>query len=196
MSHATEIPLDPDVQDSKTIVDADGDVVLEPQECRLLVSSKVLSLASPVFTAMFKLHFKEDVRFNFLEPIPLPEDGPNAFILFCNVLRYRSDQIPQNPDILCLENLAVICDKYHCTRPFAVYSNFWIQNLAGDASATDLYKLLLVAYILDLPDSFSMISWRILRIQGDRFATLPGLSDHALMRHDLLDKDLLLSKYL
>jgi hypothetical protein len=52
----------------------------------LLVSSKVLSLASPVFEAMFKPHFKEGVEHHLPlgEPliIPLPEDDLKATTLF------------------------------------------------------------------------------------------------------------------
>jgi hypothetical protein len=42
-----------------TVVDKSGDVILTLGDASLLVSSKVLSVASPVFRAMFGPHFQE-----------------------------------------------------------------------------------------------------------------------------------------
>jgi hypothetical protein len=47
---------------AKIIVDPDHDIVLRLNGYDLLVSSKVLSLVSLVFEAMFKPHFKEGVE--------------------------------------------------------------------------------------------------------------------------------------
>ncbi len=72
---------------SKIIVDPDHDTVLRLNGYDLLVSSKVLSLASPVFEAMFKPHFKEGVELHSQLGesliIPLPEDDLEATTLFC-----------------------------------------------------------------------------------------------------------------
>jgi BTB/POZ domain len=42
-----------------TIIDSSGDVILKLGKSSLKVSSKVLSVASPVFRAMFGPHFQE-----------------------------------------------------------------------------------------------------------------------------------------
>jgi hypothetical protein len=46
----------------KIIIDPNHDIVLRLNGDDLLVSSKVLSLSSPVFEAMFKPHFKEGIE--------------------------------------------------------------------------------------------------------------------------------------
>jgi len=62
----------------KIIVDPNHDIILRLNGYGLLASSKVLSLAFPVFEAMFKPHFKAGVEHHLQlreQPIiPLPED--------------------------------------------------------------------------------------------------------------------------
>ena len=72
---------------AKIIINPDHDIVLRLNGYDLLVSLKVLSLASPVFKAMFKPRFKEGVKHHLRlgEPliIPLPEDNLETTTLFC-----------------------------------------------------------------------------------------------------------------
>ncbi len=100
----------------KIIVDPNHDIVLRINEDDLLVSSKVLSLVSPVFEAMLKPQFKEGVEHHLQlgEPtiIPLPEDDLEATTLFCQIAHHRSRDLPRTPSPLCLENLAIFCNKY------------------------------------------------------------------------------------
>jgi hypothetical protein len=150
---------------SMIIIDPEGDF----DEERLLVSSKVLSLVSPVFAAMFKPQFKEGIRSHLTsdEPsiIPLPEDDAKIFILFCKVIHHRSDEIPQQLGISYFGNLAFICNKYQCTGVITNCSILWLQKLIRAVSPEDLNRLLLVAYILNLPESFSIILREIVQLQ-------------------------------
>src|SRR5204862_7989783 len=149
-------------------------------------------LVSPVFAAMFKPQFQEGIRFRLGlgEPItvPLPEDDAEAFLLLCKVIHHRSDEISAEPGISCLESLACICDKYSCTRAIANCCVLWLQKLIRVAPPDDLDRLLLVAYILDLPEFFSTISWEILLLQAGPFLDMHVLADHPLVRHDLLGR--------
>lgn len=101
---------------SKIIVDPDHDMVLRLNGYDLLVSSKVLSLASPVFEAMFKPHFKKGIEhyLQLEEPliIPLPEDDLEATTLFYQIIYYYSWDLPQTLSLLYLENLTIFCNKY------------------------------------------------------------------------------------
>src|SRR5271154_4924494 len=83
--------------------------------CNLSSALALSVLILLVFAAMFNPQFKEGIRFH-RTPAPLPEDDARAFIFFFNVIHYRSDEIPQEPDISCLENLAFIYDKYYPTE--------------------------------------------------------------------------------
>lgn len=123
-------------------------------------------MISPVFEAMFKPHFKEGVKHHLQlgEPpvIPLPEDDPEATTLFCQVTHHRFHDIPRIPSPLCLENLAIFCDKYICPGAIASYGTLWLQRHSGSRSLEDLSRLLLFAYVLDLPESFATISREML----------------------------------
>ncbi|KAH6664827.1 hypothetical protein B0J14DRAFT_606782 [Halenospora varia] len=119
---------------SKVVIDPHHDAVLRLNGDDLLVSSKVLSLVSPVFEAMFKPHFKQGFEHLQLgEPtvIPLPEDDLEATTLFCHVAHHCSYDIPSIPSPLCLENLAIFCDKYICAEAIVGYGTLWIQETAG-----------------------------------------------------------------
>ncbi|CZR52490.1 uncharacterized protein PAC_02367 [Phialocephala subalpina] len=175
---------------SKIIVDPNHDIVLRLNGYDLLVSSKVLSLASPVFEAMFKPHFKEGVEHHLQlgEPliIPLPEDDLEATTLFCQITHHRSRDLPRTPSPLCLENLAIFCNKYICAGPVASYGILWIQRHSGSQSIEDFSRLLLLAYILDLPESFAAVSREMLLLKSGLFTSLWVVDNHPVTHGDLL----------
>lgn len=175
-----------------TIIDPHGDLILQVENERLLVSSRVLSLVSPVFEAMLKPNFKEGIAFRMAkgEPftIPLPEDDMEGLTLFCKTIHH---QAPIAPNPLCLEKLAVICDKYQCTGPMKVYGTVWLQMLPGEIeeySSEDVGRLLLFAYVLDLAREFSALAAELIHREEWLFDELPGVADHPLMCHELPGK--------
>lgn len=183
-------------------VDPSGDVILGVScpdgQKRLLVSSKVQTLASPVFAAMFKSHFKEGLSSyptSTKPPIPLPDDDAEAFIVLCNAIHYRTDDVPKKLTSTCLENLAIICDKYNCTSALAPWSAMWFQAKIDSFDAKDLHKLFFAAYILDSPDAFSRISWEILFIQVGPFLNLPGVTDHDFITGNILGRSVKLENF-
>jgi hypothetical protein len=72
------------------MIDPDGDVLLQvgssEPKAHLLVFSKVLSLASPVFAVMLSPRFKGGIglRLGNSCEIPLPEDDLEAMTLLCD----------------------------------------------------------------------------------------------------------------
>jgi len=114
---------------------------------------------------MFSSRFKESLSNQTTSgkpPIPLPDDNAEAFTILCNAIHYRTDEVPRIVALACLENLAIICDKYNCTSALAPWSAMWLQVGIESHDAKDLNKLLFAAYVLDIPDAFSRISWEIL----------------------------------
>ena len=160
-------------------IDPSGNVILEvlypDGQKRLLVSSKVLTLVSPVFAAILKSSFREGLSHypTSAVSIPLPDDDAEAFIVLCNTIHFRTNDVPEKLTLMCLVNLAIICDKYNCTSALAPWSAMWLQAKIDSLDAKDLHKLLFAAYILDNPDVFSRISWEILFIQIGPFVNLP-----------------------
>ncbi len=175
-------------------VDPYGDVVLELSDpggrTHLRVSSSVLRLSSVVFAKMLASQFKEGLSGNHSSDAPhvitLPDEDLESFTLLCNVIHFRMDQVPRKPTITCLENLAVICDKWDFTGAIAASSELWLQSLIGTTDDRDFSRLLFVAYILDAPDAFSRISWAMLVAQVGQFAQLAGLREQELIPYNLL----------
>lgn len=174
------------------VIDPHGDLVLQVENESLLVSSKVLALVSPVFEAMLKPSFKEGIAFQMGKgeplPIPLPEDDMEALTIFCKVAHHKFREITQPPDPSRLEKLAYILDKYQCTAAMAAHGALWLQRETEGISPDDLGRLLLFAYVLDLPKEFSNLSALVLNRHEGPFTTLPVLDNHPLIQNNLLGK--------
>jgi hypothetical protein len=185
-----------DREASITDIDPNGDVLLvlsgQRGETHLRVSSSVLSLSSAVFAKMLASQFKEGLGSSSSSGaprrIPLPDEDVEAFTLLCNVIHFRMNLVPRKPTVTCLENLAVICDKWDFTSAIAASSELWLQNWIKSADDPDLTKLLFAAYVLDAPHAFSRISWKILVAQVGPFVNLQGLAEHELVPYSLLGK--------
>jgi hypothetical protein len=162
-------------------IDPDGDIAFELSnpngKTQLLVSSKVMSLASPVFARMFKSQFIEGLN---TQPTPtttrviaLPDEDEEAFTLICNSLHYRLGSSWPTLSVTCLENVAIICNKWDLVGAMSFSSETWLSNV--DYSKTEnLSKYLMVAYVLDNPCAFSSFAWSILVDQVGIPAQLPS----------------------
>ena len=115
---------------------------------------------------------------------PLPGDDPEALTLLYNALHFQTEEIPETPSPTCLENLAIISDKYRCAFAIGVHAASWMRKCPSDPR--DLYRLLVVSYSLDLPESFSAVSWEILQRRVGVFCDLRGVAGHKLVERDLL----------
>ena len=96
----------------------------------LRVSSKVLSLASPVFAAMLSPKSMTDGGLSVVDPpeIPLPDDDLDAMTLLCFALHCHGLSDIAVPSTL-LKGLAIICDKYDCTVAIQAWTRLGLQSL-------------------------------------------------------------------
>lgn len=113
-------------------LDPDGDAVLVfSNEKKFLVSSKVMSLTSSMFRAMFgNPHFKEgsQLRNGEIPVVDLDEDDPAAMEMILRILHHKSP----NTSRVCKDQkfrfqLAVCCDKYDFTEAL----RYWIATWLG-----------------------------------------------------------------
>ncbi|OCL05089.1 hypothetical protein AOQ84DRAFT_345261, partial [Glonium stellatum] len=158
---------------STTVMDKNGDVLFElgkdgNTKSRLLVSSKVLSLASPVFAAMFTHGFREGENLSASSPrlIPLLGDDPAALTLLCKILHFRTADIPMTLDVTALANLAILCDKYDCAGCVKPWSMLWLPEWVPHADEDGFERLLFITYVLDLPDAFSRVTLALSKTVG------------------------------
>lgn len=144
----------------KIIADPKGDIIFlvgsQDNPTRIRVSSKVLGIASPVFLAMFSSGFLEgtSTESGDSRTVALPDDNPTAMGILCHILHFQYDQVPI-PSFTVLESLAILVDKYDCSRAVKPLASSWIQRWPGSFEAEDSYfKLIHIAFAFDLPEVF------------------------------------------
>lgn len=124
------------MESSEQVVDADpnGDVSLligDPSNANTLrVSSKALSLASPVLAALVSPKYAEGMALSSstdVRQIALPDDDPEALILICHALHHRRIT-PRQISFELLGKAAVICDKYDMATGLTPWSELWVQQ--------------------------------------------------------------------
>jgi hypothetical protein len=203
---------------SRVVIDPDGDILLQlhqeqPSEDtpqgetvdkklevqELTVSSKVLSLASPVFKVMISGRFKESIELAEKKAssksyaLPLPENDAEATIILCRILHFSVNDVPKKPTTVCLEKLAFLCDKYQCLGAMKYCGSLWLRDWLlvydnEDPSIDDLCRLLIFAYVIDLPYEFLGISWKLFLYHTGPFLA-PSTQAVILLDHPLLRQD-------
>jgi len=182
-----------DTPDQKTVDE-------KPEMREFTVSSKVLSLASPVFKAMLSGRFKEGIDLargiasTKSYALNLPDDDAEATIILCRILHFNINDVPEKPTPVCLEKLAFLCDKYQCISAMKYCGSVWLRDwlLASDSEVLcidDLCRLLIFAYVIDLPHEFLGVSWRLFLYHKGPFigpyTQVVILLDHPLLHHDV-----------
>jgi len=92
----------------------------EAGQCLYKVSSLAMSMASPVWRAMFNpvSGFRES---NPDVPVEFPEDDPDVLLILLRIAHLQFHHLPKSISFAWLMELAVLCDKYdtvHLVQPF------------------------------------------------------------------------------
>ena len=103
------------------VIDPEGDVILICGETEFQVSSKVLSLASPVFKALFSPNFAEGQPTSSKAiHIQLHDDDAESLRFMCAILHHKCASA-NGIGLERLEKLAVVTDKYDvCMFPSSI----------------------------------------------------------------------------
>ena len=152
---------EPPFTNSNEEIDPDGDVVFQfPNGSKIQVSSKALSLGSPVFKAMFGSNFAEGSKLQQGKPCQVElDDDVIAMTTLCNILHHRNKNVPGAHSGSSLMQLAIITDKYDCLEAISHYSRLTFTNLlTSKIPVNDIGPLLLAALLLDEPIAFQRTS--------------------------------------
>ena len=168
MAHTAGMPLDLLLLDDD---DPAGDLllVLETDEdgrstkSSIRVSSKVMSLASPVFAAMLSPKFAEgQALLKTTSPqtvsISLPDNDPEAMVWLCQALHFnKSCNI--DIDFSLLGELAILCNNYDFVDALKPWSRAWMQKWPGSFHGLDGYaQMFRISYALGNHEQFWLIS--------------------------------------
>ena len=143
----------------REIIDDDGDVLVQTISKELLVSSKILALASPIFKGMFNSKFLEGKTIRSTQnplQLPLLDDDPDALAVLCHTLHYSSKRTFLNLGADVQLQIAQLAGKYQCTTSISGESGRWLRSLSeGDYEASKLWTLSTIAFMMGHKDEFS-----------------------------------------
>lgn len=179
---ATQLAL-PDIFTSTTLSDIEGNSY-EPleteapksqKEIHMLVSSKHLMLASPVFKAMLQHNnFKEGdtLRSSGQAKVPLPDDDPTALKILLDIVHGRVRAVPRQVTLKVMTELSVLVDKYQMLEVVELYVEVWMNTLKTSVPmffTADLLAWLSISWVFGLADIFKQISRIAMRGSTDLF---------------------------
>ena len=160
-----------------TIVDPDGDVMLELSNITLRVSSKVLSLASPVFKAMLGPNFSEGIPTETgLRTIKLPDDNSALVHYLCCILHHRYNYLEVDVDISLFQGLTLLTDKYDCVKAVQHWGINCLRKLLKEGKCHNFHlgdhpqysRLLVPAVVFDDPEIFQEVT-RLMILEFSKF---------------------------
>jgi len=116
------------------VVDPDGDIIaiLLPTTFTFQISSKVLSIASPVLKRMFFLSGR-DIR--ELVEVVFKGDSPRALEVILCVLHHRHECISTNMTHHQLYDIAVVAYKYGFMGALGPWKEIWLKSGAGEGGS-------------------------------------------------------------
>jgi hypothetical protein len=97
----------------------------------MLVSSRHMMLASPVFRAMLDGNFKEgcDLTSNGKVQVPLPNDDPTALAIVLDIIHGHNRRVPREVDLELLTEISILADKYQMVEAVEFFAESWIEGL-------------------------------------------------------------------
>jgi len=152
--------------DVSSHVDPDGDHILLVEANEILVSSKLLTLASPVFRRMLEGRFKEpgepkESQFTGSPfRLQLHETNFESMLLLCRLLHLQ--WVSQEVSLESIKKLAELVDFYDCSRPFQFISPALIEPLLCAGSIDTHHALLPVCYHLRCASAFAAVTKRLI----------------------------------
>lgn len=146
----------------------DGDSDSEPGEVRMRVSSRHLTLVSPVFKSLFKSSFLEGQSLSSAgtAEVSLPDDDPYSLEILLNIIHGRLKKVPSDLSTAELTQVAVLIDKYELHEISLIYSCIWIDSLKESLPTRftqDLLPWMCIFRILSKPEYFAQTTKIALR---------------------------------
>lgn len=142
-------------------IDGEGDVIVLCGPERMRVSSKILTLRSPVFKAMLKPGFREGNTIRSQQyplELSLPDDDGLLLLILFQFLHLGFSS--QCPDTDLQVKIAQLCHKYDCTVSIRPQSARWLSPYAD---LSTLQKKFNIALLVDLNVEFPEITAALIK---------------------------------
>ena len=134
------------------------------KEIQMLVSSRHMMLASPVWKAMLQhSNFKEgeQLRSKGKVEVPLPDDDPTAFELLLNIIHGRVRQVPRQVTLETVASLGVLVDKYQMQEVVELHVELWMPALRSKLPGRlteDYLQWLSISWVFKLRAEFKILT--------------------------------------
>ncbi len=138
----------------------------------MLVSSKHLKLASPVFKAMLQhCCFKEGelLKTGGKAEVSLHDDDPITFEILMYITHNRPKRVPRQITLETFVKLAILVDKYQMHEIMDLYVEMWMVELkkgVPESLTNDILSWLCVSLVFRMPIEFANLT-RILIWEGE-----------------------------
>ena len=153
--------------DSTILIDPAGDLKLlvkhHGQDRNFQVSSKAMSLASPVWRTMLDPSgpFREAKPDN--GEIAFPEDDAEALLVLLLAAHLRYQEVPQTLKYEQLLNLCIVCDKYDCVGLLRPWISKWETALKPLADHPGHEEWLFIAWTTGDETAFKRLARRLVQ---------------------------------
>jgi hypothetical protein len=146
------------------------------------VSSKCLSLGSPVFAAMLRpdASFLEGSRLEQTgsTEITLVGDNPEAMLIVLRALHYRSREMPDAINEDELYNLALVVNKYDCFQPLFPWIRLWVSPHRTTVTDNLTYpKWLYISWVFEESETFKKVTKKLItetKLDDGEMVTIEG----------------------
>lgn len=156
-----------EAQDSHITPDTLGDLLLLVDEGEhqviFRVSSKAMSLASPVWRVMLDPSgpFKEARPEN--DQVLFPEDDAQALLIVLCIAHLEFRSIPEKLNFTQLLNLAITCNKYDTGKLILTWFSKWEESYLDSALDLGYEQSLLIAWIFRDLETFKRVADELVR---------------------------------
>lgn len=133
----------------------------KPSRKRFRVSSRHLSIASPVFEQMLDGPWQQTMTADgSRREVQAHEWDSGALYILLNVLHGRIRQVPKEVSLEMLGKVAILVDYYKCHEAFEIFASMWIDGLTGPTGlgprryGKDSMTWLFVSWVFQRKDMF------------------------------------------
>ena len=149
-----------------TYIDLSGDLNILAKtatsaEKTLVVSSKTMCLASPVWRAMLDPtgHFMEASPDN--KEICLADDDGDALLILLNIIHLHFLKVPEFLSYNQLLQISVLCDKYDIVTIVRPWLSKWLEDLKSCSDTPGNEGCLFIAWIFGDLSTFKHITYNL-----------------------------------
>ena len=153
--HPNDGPPEPD-NDTSTDYSS-----VEQGEVRIRLSSKHLTLASPVFKKMLQGPWRESTVSSGCQTVDASEWDVETTLILMNILHSRVRSVPRTISLEMLAKIAVLVDYYECYEALELFVDIWIEKLSRNLPTEygrDLVLWLAISWVFSKDTLFQGIT--------------------------------------